>query len=567
MPVPMDSFTITFLARELDRLLRGRQIGEVAIGPARTLAVAFEGKPAGELRLLYDPAFPLLFWDRAPRPERSREPAPRFAEPLRGAVVERVEQVGLERVVRLAAERPGGGHARLYFELTPPLPNLFLTDGRDTVEAILLRAGTQTRKRSVRQGEKYSAPAAQDRVDPLRIAADEIEALPWRTDPEALSRALSGMSPFFSRELAWRAAKRGSLAGAFREAVRVHTAGTLYASTFRVSEALAKRPPAIGVAWYRPEMEGVTDLKAAPSINAAVEIVFHVFMRSTALDRRRSSVLNALAKNAARWQAIAADAARAVAGGRGAADLRRRAELVLANLSLITKGMAEAPLPDIYSEEPGRIIVPLEQHLSPQANADAYFKQARRVERRAALAQETIRTARRRLMDLAALKGEAESRDVTPARLRQIEEELAPAAAPRTAKQEETDKRAAALGIRPRRFVIAGGWTLLVGRSAAENDLLTHKYAAASDLWFHARQAQGSHVVLKRDKRKTEPDHEAIIEAARIAAHYSKAKNSKHVPVSYTEKRYVRKVRGGAPGLAVMLREKVVFVTPAPPEP
>jgi len=103
-----------------------------------------------------------------------------------------------------------------------------------------------------------------------------------------------------------------------------------------------------------------------------------------------------------------------------------------------------------------------------------------------------------------------------------------------------------------------------VGRSAAENDILTHKYAAPSDLWFHARQAQGSHVVLRRDRKKTEPSKQAIIEAARLAAYHSKAKNARHVPVSYTEKRYVKKVRKGAPGLAVMLREKVIFVNPAP---
>jgi predicted ribosome quality control (RQC) complex YloA/Tae2 family protein len=565
MPVPLDSFTIAFLARELDRLVAGREIAGVAIGPDRTLAVTFEGKPGGELRLLYDPAFPLVFWDHAPRPERSRDPAARFEEPLRGATVERVEQVGLERVVRLAARREGGGHARLYFELTPPLPNLFLTDGRDTVEAILLRAGTQTRKRSVRQGEKYLAPAAQDKADPLRITEREIEGLPWQRDPEVLSKVLAGVSPFFSRELSWRAAKRGSLAEAFAEALRLHTGVMVHASTFRVGETLAKRPPAIGVTWYRPEMEGVSDLKPWSTVNAAVEAAFHTFMRSTALDRRRSSVLNTLAKNAARWEAISADAAAAVESGRSATHYRRFAELILANLALIARGAAEARLPDIYSEEPGEIAVPLEKHLSPQANADAYFKQARRTERRAALAQETIRTARRRMVDLAALRGEAESREVTLARLKEIETDLAPAAAPRTAKQEEADKRAATLGIRPRRFVVAGGWTVLVGRSAAENDVLTHKYASAGDLWFHARQAQGSHVVLRRDKRKSEPAREAIIEAARIAAHYSKAKNSKHVPVSYTEKRYVRKVRGGAAGLAVMLREKVVFVTPAPP--
>jgi len=57
----------------------------------------------------------------------------------------------------------------------------------------------------------------------------------------------------------------------------------------------------------------------------------------------------------------------------------------------------------------------------------------------------------------------------------------------------------------------------------------------------------------------------AIAEAATIAAYYSKARTSKHVPVSYTEKRYVKKVRKGPPGLCVMLREKVIFVKPSLP--
>jgi predicted ribosome quality control (RQC) complex YloA/Tae2 family protein len=72
-------------------------------------------------------------------------------------------------------------------------------------------------------------------------------------------------------------------------------------------------------------------------------------------------------------------------------------------------------------------------------------------------------------------------------------------------------------------------------------------------------------VVLRRE-RKTQVPLDALLEAAAIAAHYSKARTSRNVPVSYTEKRYVKKVRKGPPGLCVMLREKVLFVDPALPE-
>ena len=125
--------------------------------------------------------------------------------------------------------------------------------------------------------------------------------------------------------------------------------------------------------------------------------------------------------------------------------------------------------------------------------------------------------------------------------------------------------KAGAAGIHPRRFEIADGWIVLVGRSNQENDTLTHKLARPQDLWFHARGVAGSHVVLQRAGRKDNPSRNALEAAAAIAAYYSKARTSSLAPVIYTEKRYVRKPRKAPPGLAVCLREKVLMVPPGLP--
>jgi hypothetical protein len=121
-------------------------------------------------------------------------------------------------------------------------------------------------------------------------------------------------------------------------------------------------------------------------------------------------------------------------------------------------------------------------------------------------------------------------------------------------------------GTHPRRFVLDGGWEVLVGRSNRENDILTHKLAKAEDLWFHARGVAGSHVILRCAGRAAKPPKTIIEQAAAIAAHFSKARTSAMVPVAYTEKRYVRKPRKATPGLAVCLREKVLMVRPSVPE-
>lgn len=130
-----------------------------------------------------------------------------------------------------------------------------------------------------------------------------------------------------------------------------------------------------------------------------------------------------------------------------------------------------------------------------------------------------------------------------------------------------TEAAAERLGIHPRRYSLAEGWTVLVGRTNRENDLLTHRAARPRDLWFHARGVAGSHVILERGQRKDNPSKGALEAAAGIAAYHSKARTSSTVPVIYTEKRYVRKPRKAAPGLAACIREKVLMVAPGlPPE-
>ena len=182
----------------------------------------------------------------------------------------------------------------------------------------------------------------------------------------------------------------------------------------------------------------------------------------------------------------------------------------------------------------------------------------RRVER----SHDHLGRAEAQLKALRDLRSEAESPRTSEKRMAEILDALSPGATASRAEQAPVDERAERLGIRPRRYTVAGGWTVLVGRSAQENDVLTHRYASPDDLWFHARQAQGSHVVLRKERKKTQVPKEAIIQAASIAAHYSKARKSKTVPVSYTEKRYVKKVKKAPAGTAAMLREKVIFVPP-----
>jgi predicted ribosome quality control (RQC) complex YloA/Tae2 family protein len=105
------------------------------------------------------------------------------------------------------------------------------------------------------------------------------------------------------------------------------------------------------------------------------------------------------------------------------------------------------------------------------------------------------------------------------------------------------------------------GFEIWMGRNAKNNDLLTLQYAHKEDVWLHARDVSGSHVIIKAISGKMIPMH--VIEyAARIAAYYSQRKNDRLCPVSYTFKKYIRKIKGAAPGSVRMDREEVVMVEP-----
>ena len=107
------------------------------------------------------------------------------------------------------------------------------------------------------------------------------------------------------------------------------------------------------------------------------------------------------------------------------------------------------------------------------------------------------------------------------------------------------------------------GYTIYVGRNNKENDYLTNKFANKKDLWFHTKDIHGSHVILKKDFNHEIPEY-IIMEAAKLAASHSKAKNSSNIPVDYCEVSFVKKVPGNKPGLVTYRNNKTIFVHSVP---
>ncbi|MEP7066065.1 MAG: NFACT RNA binding domain-containing protein [Gemmatimonadota bacterium] len=139
--------------------------------------------------------------------------------------------------------------------------------------------------------------------------------------------------------------------------------------------------------------------------------------------------------------------------------------------------------------------------------------------------------------------------------------EVAPADAPEPETQLERQAAARAPARPFRTYRSSGGLEIWVGRGALSNDTLTFRESSPGDVWLHARDAAGAHVVLRWSRDEPPPARD-LEEAAVLAAWHSKSRGSALVPVDWTRRKYVRKAKGGAPGVVLVQRSETIFVKP-----
>jgi predicted ribosome quality control (RQC) complex YloA/Tae2 family protein len=115
---------------------------------------------------------------------------------------------------------------------------------------------------------------------------------------------------------------------------------------------------------------------------------------------------------------------------------------------------------------------------------------------------------------------------------------------------------------KPMEFVSSAGLRIRVGRNNSQNDLLTLKSSYKSDLWLHTQKIHGSHVIVSLEGGQV--DDATLLEAAKLAAYYSQARDGQNVPVDYTIVKNVKKPTGAKPGMVIYDHYNTVYVTPEP---
>jgi predicted ribosome quality control (RQC) complex YloA/Tae2 family protein len=222
-------------------------------------------------------------------------------------------------------------------------------------------------------------------------------------------------------------------------------------------------------------------------------------------------------------------------------EKRLYGELILANIGAIRKNPETVTLFNPYTQK--AVEIKLDPAQTPQENAQAYFKEYKRLKR----GQPKIQN-----------------------RIRELESKIAKLTAGGAALTPPAVKGASTKPEKPkpfREFALPSGSVVYVGKNARANDKLTFAFARPDDYFFHVRGQGGAHTLLKaRVARGAKPSRSDLMAAAAVAAYFSKAKGQKKVPVSYAPRKYVKKDKKGKPGSVIMMREEVIFVDPTLPE-
>lgn len=218
---------------------------------------------------------------------------------------------------------------------------------------------------------------------------------------------------------------------------------------------------------------------------------------------------------------------------------QRAGDLLLAHLAQVVAHSDSVELPDLFFEgegTPPRVVIDLDPRLSPADNAQRHYRRASKARRGLAALDARIPEMAAEVTQLEAALESVHAAD------RPTLERLAAEAAPKELSPKERRRRQPKGPLKRTpylSFEAMGGESILVGRSAADNDRLTFSVARGRDAWLHARDTKGSHVVLRLDGGG-DPPHESLLDAACLAKHYSDARGPGHADISWTLRKHVR---------------------------
>ena len=563
----MDIFTLKALVDDLQPRLAGAVVNKIFQMSADDLLLRLWRRHDQRLFLSIHPKLARLHLT-ATRFENPQRP-PRFAAYLRAHLhATRLQSITVhpyDRIVSLTWERRDQPPLILIHELLGPQSNVLITDANGLIlEALKRVTPIAAHYRTILPGEPYQPPIQPTHRRLLStLALADLEQLHQQGQFDALhlQRLVIGLSPILAAEIVHRSQNDFHASWALLQQLRQdYDRGTLVLHLYSLPNGTQHLSPLTltHTAGQHHAYDRAQD---------AVAAVYEPVIATTLVDTTRKQAQKQVRQQQRKLRKKIANLQGDENKLHEYLDYQRYGTLLMGQTA--PRGADSTTVVDYYSPDQTPLTIPLNTRLSAQENAEAYFKKYRK-------AKKGLEKVRALLTQCATehdyydmLSQHIDQADDWPT-LQTLEHELKTSQA-RSSSQKgrpqshHPTRPKPVLSLPYRTFSTQDGLTLYCGKSSQGNETLLRQVAQPEDLWFHAHRHAGAHVLLKVPPAQKIP-HLTLVEAAALAAFYSKGKEAVAIEVIYTQVKHVRKFRGARPGQVQVNTYQTLEVAPGLPD-
>lgn len=457
---------------------------------------------------------------------------------LQGATIENISQIENDRILEISVSNKNeiGDNvaATLIIEIMGKHSNIILMDkaSGNIIEAIKHVGFSQNSYRTILPGSSYVTPPQTDKRNPFTISDEKLFEILHTEDLSA--RSLQNLFQGLGRDTAAELSQRltSDKLKIFRAFFASSTQATLTSKSFT-------------------PILFADSQKEFPSLSQLLDAFYQDKAERDRVNQQASELIhrveNELEKNRKKLKKQEQE----LVATENAEEFRQKGELLTTFLHQVPNNQGQVELDNYYTSE--KITIVLDKALTPNQNAQRYFKKYQKLKEAVKHLTGLIEETKETIQYLESVETALSQANLTE--ITEIREELIQTGFIRRRQREKIQKRK-----KPEKYLSTDGQTvILVGRNNLQNDELTFKMAKKEELWFHAKDIPGSHVVITGN---LQPSDEVKTDAAELAAYFSKARLSNLVQVDMIEVKKLNKPTGGKPGFVTYTGQKTLRVTP-----
>ena len=546
-----DSSMLHILTSDFNDKLIGGTIRHIQQVDAHTVIIKISGRTSTQFLFLsaHSTNARVHFTNQPPKGQKQSHFANFLIKHLVHGEITQIEQIGWDRILKITinpfVEILKGTPKSLIIELMGKHSNIVLVeeDSQQILESIKHIDDTMSRFRLVLPGEVYKLPPQQEKLDPIQVNQHEFITafqdqpdINWRT----IMNVIDGINPTLAKEILFRTGTGKALEQLWHIFQEIRA----YFNPDQAVPQVAINPQnpqdVLGVSILPLTQIENSEIKNFDTLSLALDF-FHAMVATREMIQSQRYTLNqVLTKRHDAIERKLVSLRHDLKNADQAEQYRIKGELLMANLHQVEPGQTRVMAQNYYDSDLKTVPIDLDPQVSPSHNAQQYFRKYNKAKRGRSVINQLIADneaeievldhyhlglkSSQTLDDLLSLRSEFEKKGWISNK----------------AKRRNDSQTTSTF----RKYTSPDGFQIYVGRNSAENDLLLRRVAKSQDMWLHARQIHGSHVIIRNPEKKPGIPMPTLLQAAQLAAVFSKAKHSNHVPVDYTWAKHVVKRRG-----------------------